>query len=287
MILAIRLQFQQKNVVDSKVILLQNQRMSEVNKELPARLRRLIETIDLANLLTQPITASIDELLTSAAVRLHSADASVLVREGETGDLRFLCATGSVADQLIGMDVPAGKGIAGFVLMSGQPVAVSDVGEDTSFYAEVDKRTGFSTQTLLAVPLRFGDEIIGVLEFVNRTGAPPFEPFSAEEMDTAVIYAEAAAALVNAYNAAVLLRGLSSRIIADTDETDLAAIRSWLNEIRGSAAHRERAELALLIREIADRGEAERRLCREILEAVARHTDGFGGMNIADTRDEF
>lgn len=248
--------------------------MPEENvNDLNARLRRLIETIDIANVLTEPLTVSINELLSVSAARLNSEDASVLVRDGELGDLRFLSATGKVADQLLGMHVPAGKGIAGFVLMSGQPMAVSDVGEDSAFYAEVDRATGYSTQTILATPLRFKDEIIGVLEFINRTGEPPFDPFTSDELDLAAIYAEAIAPLVNAYESAKLLRDLSSKVLSESRESDLSAMRAWLATTRNSTEQRERLDLAVLLHEVSSRGDAERSLCRELLESIVRFSD--------------
>ena len=75
-----------------------------------------------------------------------------------------------------------------------------------SFYAEVDKQTGYSTQTILATPLHYNGEVIGVLEYVNRIGEPPFEPFTSDEMDKASLFAEAVASLVNAYESAKLFQ---------------------------------------------------------------------------------
>lgn len=251
--------------------------MAEQNaNDLNARLRRLIETIDIANILTDPLTRSINDLLAVAASKLDSDEASVLIRDGDGGDLRFLAAVGQVADQLLNMQVPAGKGIAGFVLMSGQPMAVSDAGEDSTFYAEVDKATGYSTQSILATPLRFKDEIVGVLEFINRRGAPPYAPFTSDEMDTAGVYADAIASLVNAYEAAKLLRDLSTKVLANSDEYDLAVVRSWLAASRDSPEHKERMDLAVLLREVASRGDAERKLCKQLLEAIVGYSDEKG-----------
>ncbi|MDM7923842.1 MAG: hypothetical protein QUS14_16225, partial [Pyrinomonadaceae bacterium] len=102
--------------------------------EVSEKLKRLIETVDVANMLTEPLTSSISKLLSVAAAEIDSEEASVLVRDGDQGDLRFLVAIGKVAEQLIDLKVPAGKGIAGFVMSSGQPMAVADVGEEQSFY---------------------------------------------------------------------------------------------------------------------------------------------------------
>ena len=248
--------------------------MSETDENnLEKKLRNLIETIDVANALTEPLTASIVNLLKITAFEMNSEEASVLIREGDEGDLRFLSAIGKVAGQLINLRVPAGKGIAGFVFSSGQPMAVTDAGEEETFYAEVDKQTGYSTQTILATPLRHNGEVIGVLEYVNRIGEPPYEAFTPIEMDKAALFAEAVASLVNAYESAKLFRELGEKMIDSEQVAKFSDVRSWLRDLRSSADHKEMLDLAILIREIASRGEAERELCREVLEAVVKFSD--------------
>jgi signal transduction protein with GAF and PtsI domain len=247
--------------------------MSEINSnDLEKKLQSVIETVDVANALTEPMTVSIENLLKISANAMNSEEASVIVRDGDEGDLRFLSAIGKVADRLKNLKIPAGKGIAGFVFSSGQPMAITDVGEEDTFYAEVDKQTGYSTQTILATPLRYNGEIIGVLEYVNRIGEPPYEPFTPKEMDKASLYAEAIAALVNAYEVAKIFRHLGDKMMTDEDNEDIATLREWLNSLRDSSEHREMMDLAVLVREISNRGEAERRMCREVLEAVLRYS---------------
>ena len=256
----------------------ENQSMTEtgekkMQKDLQKKLESLIETFDVANVLTEPITKSIENLLRLSAAEMNSEEASVLIRDGNEGDLRFLTAIGKVADKLLNLRVPAGKGIAGFVLSSGQPMAVADVGEERAFYDEVDRKTGYSTQTILATPLRHNGEIIGVLEYVNRIGDPPFQPFSPDDMDNAALFAEAIASLVNAYESAKLFRELGNKLLNNKNETDYVEIRNWLRTLRDSEEHREMMDLAVLLREIAARGESERQLCREILESILRFSD--------------
>ena len=251
--------------------------MPENDENLQAdKLRRLIETMDIANLLSEPITRSIQNLLTTTAADIDSGEASVLVRDGDEGGLRFLTAIGEVADKLRGVTVPAGKGIAGFVFSSGQPMAVADAGEESSFYAEIDRKTGYSTQTILATPLRHDGEIIGVLEYVNRRGGPPYDPFTPAEMDKAALFGDAIASLVSAYESAKILVELSDKILIEDQNAGLAEVRSWITGLRDSAVHRETMDLAILLRELASRGEAERDLCRDMLEAILRYSDAKG-----------
>lgn len=241
--------------------------------EMSEKIQRLIETIDVARVLTDPLTRSIEELLRVTAEDINSGEASVLIRDGDEGDLRFLAAIGEVAEKLIDIKVPAGKGIAGFVLSSGQPMAVSNVEEDSTFYADVDKATGYSTEMILATPLQFEGETIGVLEYINRKGPPPYKPFTPEEMDRASRFAGALASLVHAYESAKLLHELGDKLIDDKEKFDLDEIRSWLANLRGGAEHREMMDLAFMVREIAGRGEAERQMCREMLHSIMRYTN--------------
>jgi len=247
--------------------------MAEINKNnLEAKLQRIVETFDAANMLTEPLTNSIENLLKLSADSMKSEEASVIVRDGNEGDMKFLLATGKVANQLTGMKIPAGKGIAGFVFSSGQPMAIADVGQEKSFYAEVDRQTGYTTQTILATPLRYNGDVIGVLEYVNRIGAPPFEAFTPFEMDKAALFAEAIASLVNAFEAAELFQEFSKEVLGKENNADLIEAREWLRNIRTTSEHREIINLAVLVREIAGRGAEERALCLEILEAMSRYS---------------
>lgn len=245
----------------------------EENINLEEKLRSIVETIDVANALTAPLTLSIENLLKISAAEINSEEASVLIRDGDAGDLRFLAAIGKVAEHLKTLKIPAGKGIAGFVFSSGQPMALTDVGEEDTFYAEVDRQTGYSTETILAAPLRHNGEIIGVLEYVNRVGEPPFEPFTSAEMDKVALFAEAIASLVNAYESAKLFRDLGDRMLSAEEKLKLEETREWLRNLRETSEHKEMIDLALTVRELAGRGDAERQMCKEILDSILRFSD--------------
>ena len=175
------------------------------------QLREFLNAIDLSNSLTAPFKLAIDDLLQLAAKAVGSEEASILVRDGNEGGLRFLTAISKVKEKLLKLHIPPGKGIAGLVFSSGQPMAVSDVSSDGSFWSEADKETGFKTVTLLATPLRAGSETLGVLEFVNRPGAPPYPPFTSEEMDHAAYFAATIARIIEANEIAELVESLFSR----------------------------------------------------------------------------
>ena len=245
-----------------------------------AQLRDAISVVDVANSLTSPLTRSIENLLELAAAAMGSDEASVLVRDGNEGGLKFTVAIGEVADKLLNVRIPPGKGIAGFVFSSGQPMAIADVAQEETFYAEVDRATGYSTQTILATPLRVGSEMVGVLEFVNRLGDPPYKPFTPDEMDQAAHFADAIATLVDAHETAGLIESLFERLVkvagggaASEGQEAGGDLRQWLKDLRSAPEHRDLLQMAVSLRTIAGRGDAERELCRDILDALARYTE--------------
>jgi phosphoserine phosphatase RsbU/P len=245
-----------------------------------AQLRDAIRAVDVANLLTSPLMRSIENLLHVAGNAMGSDEASVLVRDGNRGGLKFLVAIGEVADKLMKVRIPPGKGIAGFVFASGQPVAIADVAQEETFYAEVDRATGYSTQTILATPLRVEDETVGVLEFVNRLGEPPYQPFTPEEMDKAAHFADAIATLVDAHETAGLVETLFERSLKASEKSEgisgerkNADLLKWLKGVRSAPEHRDLLLLAVRLRDIVGRGDQERALCRDVLEALARFTE--------------
>lgn len=239
------------------------------------QLRDTINAIEIANALTSPLKRSVENLLRLAARSVGSDEASVLVRDGNEGGLRFLVAIGEVADKLLTMRIPPGKGIAGFVFSSGQPMAVADVAQEETFYAEVDRAVGFSTQTILATPLRVEGEMVGVLEFVNREGSPPYKPFTPDEMDQAAHFADAIATLVDAHESAGLIETLFEQSAKATDVGDESGtgLRQWLRDMQAAPEHRDLLQMAVALRDVASRGDAERELCRDVLDALARFTE--------------
>jgi GAF domain-containing protein len=244
-------------------------------KSLSARMSEVVNRIDVSNSLTVPLRRAIDDLLLLAAETVNAAVASVLVRDGDEGGLKFLTATSGVSEELLALRLPPGAGIAGLVFSTTQPMAVGDVSQEGSFWSEADRRTGFKTITLLATPLRAAGEMVGVLEFVNRPGDPPYPSFTPAEMDNGSRFADAIARLVDAYEIAQLVESLFDHSVKDSlqmsapgaRESDL---RQWLEQIPAAAGHRDLVMLWVSLRDIAGRGGAEREFCRDLLELIAR-----------------
>lgn len=248
-----------------------------------SRLRAVAQMVDVVNTLTAPLALSIRNLLTVAAESFGCDEASVIVRDDNDGGLKFLCAIGEVAGELMQVKIPPGKGVAGFVFESGQPVAIADTSRESAFYADIDRATGYSTQTLLASPLLVDGRTVGVLEFVNRIGAGPYEPYSAAEMDRAAHFAAAIAPLVAAHERAGLIEeffehAMRSAVAGATRTDDGFDMRAWLDGVRAAPEHKDLLMLAVLLRDVAASGDAEREMCRGVLEVMASFVkQGAGG----------
>jgi len=238
-----------------------------------AKIRESMEAIDLSKSLSEPIRRAIDDLLKVAADTVGSVDASVLVRDGRDGGLRFLVAVSELEDALLKIRIPPGKGIAGLVFSSSQPMAVNDVSSEGSFWSGADEAVGFKTVTLLATPLRCGNETIGVLEFVNRPGEPPYPPFTPEEMDDAAKFADAIARLVDSYELALLVESLFTRSLKTGGGIGGDDVTQWISSLEVAPEHRDLALLAVRLRDIVSQGDTEREMLRDILETLARFTD--------------
>ena len=251
-------------------------------KSFPEQISEVAQATDVSNSLTVPMKRAIDDLLHLAARAVGSAVASVLVRDGHEGGLKFLTATSGVSDELLALRLPPGKGIAGLVFSTTQPMAVADVSQEGSFWSEADRRTGFKTVTLLATPLRANNEMVGVLEFVNRPGDPPYPPFTPAEMDHAARFADTIARLVDVHEIAQLVESLFNHsiktLLTSPAATDGGSdLREWLKNSPAAAAHRDLLSLCVSLREIVLRGDAERELCRDLLETLARFTEKRSG----------
>ncbi len=94
-------------------------------------------------------------------------DAASVALVNPDGSLVFRAASGESAQQILGMEMPRGAGIVGWVAENGQQLWVPNVYRDKRFYPDADEQTGFKTNAILAVPVRIGDQTLAVVEMIN------------------------------------------------------------------------------------------------------------------------
>jgi GAF domain-containing protein len=115
---------------------------------------------------------------------------SIFLLEEAADELVFEAVAGEGSDALIGKRFPSSTGIAGFVLVSRQPLVIEDVVADPRFAREAAEGTGFVPKGLMAVPLLHEERALGVLEVLDR---PRDSKFSLAEMELLGLFANQAA----------------------------------------------------------------------------------------------
>jgi hypothetical protein len=240
------------------------------------KVREVIESIDVSDSLTTPLKRAIDELLEVAAKTVGSEEASVLIRDGSEGGLKFLTAISDVKKLQAHIRL---AGIAGLVFSSDDRWRFRC--RPGSFWSGADERHSRPSHPQRR-PLRSGNEIVGI-EFVNqgRTSYPP----SPEEMDHAAFFAEDLARLVDATEIAELVESIFDRslktVISGQEGRKESAqeLREWINSIVAAPEHRDMGMLWISLREIFGKGDAERELCRDLLETLARFSQKRSAVN--------
>src|SRR5256886_2854048 len=101
---------------------------------------------------------------------------SLLLLDEAKQELYFELAVGKASQALKDVRVKVGQGIAGWVAQRGETVVVPDTSKDTRFFAKVDEKTKTETQSIVAVPVRFRDTCLGVIELINCIGPEGFDP---------------------------------------------------------------------------------------------------------------
>jgi signal transduction histidine kinase/CheY-like chemotaxis protein len=156
---------------------LHRRRLTEEKARAVEALEQRNRDLTLLNKLGQSLTATLE--LQQVVNRLLRAVTEIIGAEGGSVWLwdeereGWLVCRGALhhglTHALLNLRLCPGEGIASWVAESGESAIVPYAPTDRRFSPNIDARTGYHTTSLLAVPLRVRDEVIGVLEIVNRT----------------------------------------------------------------------------------------------------------------------
>jgi GAF domain-containing protein len=167
---------------------------------------------------------------------------SILLLDEEAEELVFEAVVGEGEDELLGTRFPAGKGIAGWVLVTRTPLVIEDVKQDPRFASDVAEGTGYVPSGLMAAPLLHEERALGVLEVLDR---PERSHFSLQEMELLGLFANQAAIAVD-----LLLRSRRAERLLDSDDDELGVVARLAAAVDALEEERRHAGLRLL-RELA------------------------------------
>jgi GAF domain-containing protein len=163
---------------------------------------------------------------------------SVFLHDEESDELVFEAVAGEGAGELIGQRFPSSTGIAGWVLVTRQPLVVDELDKDPRFAREAAESTGFVPKGLMAVPLLHEDRALGVLEVLDR---PQKAAFSLAEMELLGLFANEAAIALD-----LLQKARSARAVLEGDGGDSEALARFAERLDEAEPEKREAALQLL-----------------------------------------
>ena len=141
---------------------------------------------------------------------------SVFLHDDTTDELVFEAVAGEGAGELVGKRFPSSTGVAGWVLVTRQPLVIEELEQDPRFAREAAESTGFVPKGLMAVPLLHEERALGVLEVLDR---PQQAAFSLKEMELLGLFANEAAIALD-----LLQRAREARAVLEEEDGQAAAL---------------------------------------------------------------
>jgi GAF domain-containing protein len=182
--------------------------------------------------------ALLQSIVEVARAIFRARASSIFLHDEATDELVFEAVAGEGADELIGRRFPSSTGVAGWVLVTRQPLVIEELVDDPRFAREAAESTGFVPKGLMAVPLLHEDRALGVLEVLDR---PQETVFSLKEMELLGLFANEAAIALD-----LLQRAREARAVLQDEGGEAAALATFSARLVDASPERREAVLHLL-----------------------------------------
>jgi len=202
----------------------------------------------------------LDKIMDSSLAMTGADAGSVLLIEDEA--LIFKIVKGKESKNLVGTTMPNDKGIAGWVVSTGQSVRIEDASADRRFDSSIDAITIDQTRSLMCVPMRLSSGIVGVIELINKRQGD-----FTEEDETVISYFADQAAI--AIDRAMFFEGQKNYEIHITDML-LDSIDNYILQKRGHS--RRIAKYSFLIARAMNMTDEDK---NKLYRASLMHDIGF------------
>ncbi len=214
---------------------------------------RLTAAVSAGVLASEPAHRQLLSSVAETARAIFGAKAaSIFLYDEESDELVFEAVAGSGGESLLGRRFPSSTGIAGWVLVTRQPLVIEDVSSDPRFAADVASDTGYVPKGIMAVPLLHEERSLGVLEVLDR---PAKSAFTLAEMDLLGLFANQAAIALD-----LMERSRRARSALDGSDPRLASvarIAGLLDDLEGEPGAAAQRLLDALAEVLAITGQVE------------------------------
>ena len=143
--------------------------------------KKLLTCVEIGKAITSTLNMEqiLKIILTRISELIRASNWSLYLLDPETRELYFEVVVGLDKQLLADVRMKLGEGVAGTAALTGEPILVpEDVRRDPRFYPRVDDITGFVTRSLICLPLKVQDSVIGVIEIVNPEDPSLFQDTS-------------------------------------------------------------------------------------------------------------
>jgi GAF domain-containing protein len=163
---------------------------------------------------------------------------SVFLFDEDADELVFEAVAGEGADDLVGRRFPSSTGVAGWVLVTRQPLVIEELERDPRFAREAAESTGFVPKGLMAVPLLHEERTLGVLEVLDR---PQQAAFSLQEMELLGLFANQAAIALD-----LLQKAREAQGVLEDEGAEAQSVARFVAKLGDAEPERREAVLQLL-----------------------------------------
>ena len=129
--------------------------------------------------------------------------------EGNKGKLYFMACYGVGSSGLAGTYLSDDVGIVGATYRSGAPYLSQDISKDDKFYDAIDKKTKYESKSILAMPIKIDDSVVGVIELINRK-----EKVNFDDKDLSILE------IFASYTSTLIKNALDARRFEDLSKRD-------------------------------------------------------------------
>lgn len=130
--------------------------------------------------LTRNLSSSVDleaylqSVLSVASELTGSETASIMEYNKASKEFYFKFVPWFHRDAVVNARVPLSGSVAGWIFSNVKPAIVNDAGRDERHYGKIDELTGFTTRSLLGVPLILRGKPVGVFEVFNKAAGADY-----------------------------------------------------------------------------------------------------------------
>lgn len=207
------------------------------NPEPGNRLQRLERLIEVCRNLgkSEDVERLLQSIVSASCELTRSQYSYILVYEEETDLLKIVAGPPAHRDTIKRIRVPLEKSLAGWVYSQSKPMVLHNAHNDPRIFRDIERAAGYVTNSILAVPLIFRGETIGVLEAINKQNNLHYTEEDLTILDT--LASQAAVAT------------LSTLLFDETKEAydDVKELEKMKSDFIAVASHELRTPLGLIL----------------------------------------